>query len=107
MPITVLQLEEEGPLLAFETMAHILDPSDMKMLEDVDLKDDDLVIAKYLVDTKMNPISKKQYTIATATEEIFHTELRKQACDNCHLITSHSTDPEWTPDGYSKILTHE
>lgn len=38
------------------------------------------------------------------TEETFHKELREHAVENEHLITNWSSNPEWTPEGYSKIV---
>jgi len=107
MPITVLQLREDGPLLAFETINNQIDFKNIELLKEEGLEEGDLVIAKYLVDENMNVVSQKQYSIAKCTEEEFHSELRVQAAEKKHLITSHSTDAEWTPDGYSKNLTHE
>ena len=36
--------------------------------------------------------------------EKFHKEIRVFAAKKKQLITSHSTDPEWNPEGYSKNL---
>jgi len=38
------------------------------------------------------------------TEQEYHTELRAMAAEKEQLITSHSTDPEWNPEGYVKNL---
>ena len=38
------------------------------------------------------------------TEEDYHTELRIAAAIKNQLITSHSTNPEWNPEGYVKNL---
>ena len=40
-------------------------------------------------------------------EEDYHTELRKAAAIKDQLITSHSTDPEWNPEGYVKNLEED
>lgn len=37
-------------------------------------------------------------------EEQYHKELRLAAAIKNQLITSHSTDPEWNPEGYIKNL---
>jgi hypothetical protein len=37
-------------------------------------------------------------------EEQFHKELRDKSAEKGHLITSHSTNPEWNPEGYVKTL---
>jgi hypothetical protein len=39
------------------------------------------------------------------TPEEFHKDLRKKAAEHNQLITSHSTDPEWNPEGYTKNLS--
>jgi hypothetical protein len=106
MPITILQLREEGPLLAFETINNQIDFKNTELLKQEGLEEGDLVIAKYLVDKNMNPVSEKQYAIAKCTEEEFHSELRVQAAEKKHLITSHSTDAEWSPENYSKNLNN-
>jgi len=36
------------------------------------------------------------------SEEQFHVELRKAAAEKEQFITSHSTNPEWNPEGYTK-----
>ena len=38
------------------------------------------------------------------SEQAYHTALRIEAATKKQLITSHSTDPEWNPEGYSKSL---
>lgn len=38
------------------------------------------------------------------SEEEYHTELRIMAAEKNQLITSHSTNPEWNPEGYVKNL---
>jgi hypothetical protein len=38
-------------------------------------------------------------------EETYHKELRAAAALQNQLITSHSTDPEWNPEGYTKNLS--
>ena len=37
-------------------------------------------------------------------EKEYHTELREAAVLKDQLLTSHSTNPEWTPEGYIKVL---
>jgi len=37
-------------------------------------------------------------------QETYHKELRYEAALKKQLITSHSTDPEWNPEGYVKTL---
>ena len=36
------------------------------------------------------------------SEEEYHTELRAMAAEKGQLITSHSTNPEWNPEGYKR-----
>jgi hypothetical protein len=40
----------------------------------------------------------------SSSEEEFHVKLRIEAAKRNQLITSHSTDPEWNPEGYTKNL---
>ena len=35
-------------------------------------------------------------------EKTFHVELREAAAEKNQLVTSHSTNPEWNPEGYTK-----
>jgi len=37
-------------------------------------------------------------------DEQYHKELRLAAAIKNQLVTSHSTDPEWSPEGYIKNL---
>ena len=57
MPITVLQLREDGPLLAFETINNQIDFKNIELLKQEGLEEGDLVIAKYLVDENMNVVT--------------------------------------------------
>ena len=41
------------------------------------------------------------------TEEDYHIELRITAAEKNQLITSHSTKPEWNPEGYVKNLDQD
>ena len=41
------------------------------------------------------------------SEEEYHTELRIMAAEKNQLVTSHSTDPEWNPEGYVKNLDED
>lgn len=36
------------------------------------------------------------------SEEEYHKELRTMAAEKEQLITSHSTNPEWNPEGYKR-----
>lgn len=44
-------------------------------------------------------------TDARNSEEEYHKELRTMAAEKEQLITSHSTNPEWNPEGYTKNLS--
>lgn len=65
-----------------------------------------IFISKAYVDDKLQPISKKGIVALheSITEEEFHKELRQQTAEHKHLITSHSTDPEWNPENYIRTL---
>lgn len=57
-----------------------------------------------LVDDDLKPLSVPAYYHIATDEEEFHKDLRAKAAERKQLITSHSTDPEWNPEGYSKNL---
>lgn len=65
-----------------------------------------IFISKAYVDDKLQPISKRGMAALheNLSEEEFHKDLRKQAAEHKHLITSHSTDPEWNPENYVRTL---
>lgn len=66
-----------------------------------------LICETCLVDDDLQPITKKSMFQVDEKEDIFHTEIREMAAQKEQLITSHSTDPEWNPEGYSKNLEDE
>ena len=49
----------------------------------------------------------KDQGVDVRSEEDYHTELRLAAAIKDQLITSHSTDPEWNPEGYVKNLEED
>jgi len=57
-----------------------------------------------IVDNDLKPLTSPSVYAIDITEEEFHKDLREQAAKVDQLITSHSTDPEWNPEGYVKIL---
>lgn len=102
MSLTLLKLEDS--LLIFESINQTIDKNLMKA---EGIKEEDLIIAKYIVNENLEPLSNKQYSVVESTEEDFHKNLRRQAAEHKHLITSHSTDAEWNPEGYTKNLSDE
>jgi len=60
-----------------------------------------------IVDNELNPLTSPTIYAIDETEEAFHKDLRQQAAKVGQLITSHSTDPEWNPEGYAKNLENE
>lgn len=57
-----------------------------------------------IVDDELKDLSEATVYAIEMPEEEFHTNLRKDAAAKGHLITSHSTDPKWNPEGYIKNL---
>jgi hypothetical protein len=51
-------------------------------------------------DEELKPTSKVDIGSDDRDHETYHRELRKAAAEKNELITSHSTDPEWNPEGY-------
>ena len=66
--------------------------------------DDDQTVVINIVDNDLKVIDGPVYQDLLQEEAVFHTELRKKAAENGDLITSHSTNPEWNPEGYTKTL---
>jgi len=60
-----------------------------------------------LVDDELQSRTAPTIYVIDETEKDFHTDLRKKAAEVGQLITSHSTDPEWNPEGYTKNLEDE
>lgn len=57
-----------------------------------------------VVDDKLVALSDSINVEINSSQEEFHKKLRDQAAEKDQLITSHSTDPEWNPEGYVKNL---
>ena len=63
--------------------------------------EDTLYLKITLVDDKLKDLSKPAIYELDYTEEEYHKSLRKRTSELDKLITSHSTNPEWNPKGYS------
>jgi hypothetical protein len=73
-------------------------------LEEIDKKEM-LVLNICTVDNELKCLSRNlMYDLKDVSEETFHKKLRIEAALREHLITSHSTNPEWNPENYSKNL---
>jgi len=67
-----------------------------------------LILSIMIVDDYLKDLSKPLiYDISELKEEEFHKKFRNEAAQHGHLITSHSTNPEWNPENYSKNLNEE
>ena len=105
MAITLIRKEtKDGPSnLMFKT----------EIVYDQETEGDDEVLIPQLigkvtlVDDKLQPRTDPTIYAIDETEEDFHTDLRKKAAEAGQFITSHSTDPEWNPEGYTKNLEDE
>jgi hypothetical protein len=60
-----------------------------------------------VVDDDLKPIGEPEKTAHERTEEEFHKTLREEAAKAGHLITGWSSDPEWNPEGYTKIFNKD
>ena len=58
----------------------------------------------YNCDDSLNPIDSIKTQELLTDEKEAHVNLRKNAARDGVLITSHSTNPEWNPENYSKSL---
>lgn len=98
MSITMIKTPDKNELLKFKTE---------KIYEDR-LGNGNLVAHHYAkvtaCDEKLKDLSQPTVYEINVTEEEFHKDLRKKAAAHNQLITSHSTDPEWNPEGYTKNL---
>jgi len=65
------------------------------------------VVTATPVDDNLKAIGEPNKYEIDYLEQEFHTNLRAEAAEREHLITSHSTDPEWSPEGYIKNLEDE
>ena len=60
-----------------------------------------------MVDDELKELTPATLYSMELSEEEFHRSIRKEAAKKEQLITSHCTDPEWNPEGYSKNLEDE
>lgn len=65
-----------------------------------------LVVHYLECDSNFIPTGTADAAADKRSEEEFHRELREAASERGQLITSHSTDPEWNPEGYIKNLNN-
>ena len=98
MPITTLQIPRDGKeiLLAFQT--------DESSQSEEDSKRNKLCVKIFVCDKLLSEVEEPAYEYFNQSEEDFHKTIRRGAVDHNHLITSLSTDPEWTPEGYSRNI---
>jgi len=59
------------------------------------------------VDDVLAPTGHPEVSAHEGVEEKFHTELREQSANMGHLVTNWSSNPEWNPSGYQKIIEVE
>ena len=101
MPVTMIQKPDTGELLKFQT----------EEVHEDRAGTGDLVACRYakvtICDKELKDLSQPTVYEIHVSEEAFHKDLRKQAADHGQLITSHSTDPEWNPEGYVKNLEED
>ena len=94
MAITILQKE------TIDGLASIMFSTSRMNIDGLDK----LICKITIVTDKLEPLPDQPPIISEIliSEEEYHTDLRKQAAVTGHLITSHSTNPEWNPEGYTK-----
>jgi len=66
--------------------------------------DNGVIVHWYKCDNLFVHTGEKDASADKRSEQEFHVELRKAAAEKEQLITSHSTNPEWNPEGYRKAL---
>ena len=93
MGITVTKTKT-GELLRFKTF----------MTEQTEEHKPYLVVQIDNVDEKLNIKAKGYAYTVESSEENFHKKLRVDSSRVNSLITSHSTNPEWNPENYTKNL---
>lgn len=93
MAITITK-HKDGTLLKFTTV--------FISTEDAD----DLILCSQIdvVNNKLSSQGLVSRHVVDATEEKYHKTLRSEASKVNSLITSHCTNPEWNPEGYSKNM---
>ncbi len=70
---------------------------------DEDKKEFKCLIKVTHVEKNLKPITVLREYGSKYSEEDFHKDIRTEASKKEHLITSHSTNPEWNPENYKKI----
>jgi hypothetical protein len=102
--IRKLKVDSEGYInLMFSTKTIFIKSKELSSKTE-DVMIEQLIGEATLVDDMLKPISESSKYEIQITEEEFHTDLRKQAAERNQLITSHSTDAEWNPEGYTNNL---
>ena len=93
MAMTALMITRENDIKYIQVATSIL--NDILLIEVRDC------------DSTFKPTGKVDLTLdeEEREEEQYHTELRKASARLKQLVTSHSTDPEWNPEGYELYLT--
>jgi len=99
MALTLVKTEE-GPLLKFvteevheERKGSVAGPKEVHCYAKITITNE-----------KLEDLSQPTVYEIFVTQEEFHTDLRIKSAEQDKLVTSHSTDPEWNPEGYSKNL---
>lgn len=65
---------------------------------------DKLVCRMYMTDDTLKTQTNAIPYEIDILEEKFHKDLREKSAKYNHLVTSHSTNPEWNPVGYKRTL---
>jgi hypothetical protein len=65
--------------------------------------DNGVIVHWYGCDENFQHIGEADASADKRSEEEFHVELRKAAAEKGQYITSHSTNPEWNPEDYTKV----
>lgn len=67
--------------------------------------DNGVIIHWYDCDENFNHTGQADASADKRNEEEYHTQLREAAVDRGQLVTSHSTNPEWNPEGYVRVFS--
>ena len=97
MAVTVIQ-KLNGQLLKFKTEKIEIEKKDNEEQEF------QLYAKVTISNEELADLSQPTVYEINVSEENFHKDLRKESSIHNQLITSHSTDPEWNPEGYVKNL---
>jgi hypothetical protein len=93
MPVTALRIKEKDKTIYLQ----------VETQPDPDVEGQIVVVFRRMDNTYQVSDGADQ-GVDNRTEEEYHTALRKEAAEKNQLITSHSTDPEWNPEGYVEII---